>query len=883
MRRNHRWDALRRLLRGEDEASEAIDAELGFHIEGRVDELVEEGWNEADARREVARRFGDRDNVVAACREIAAGRARAERRGEVLTGVGRNVRLAGRSLRRSPGFAAVAILTLALGIGANTAIFSFVDGVLLRPLSYRDAASLVVVWPGMVTNVRAAEWLAADTRSFGAIAGASPSDFALTGEGPAEQVRGAHVSPAYFDVLGARALLGRTFSAEDQEPDRSGVVVLGHALWRERFGADPDVLGRTVRIRHAPFTVIGVMPPDFRPLDTRERLWVPQAVEPGSSVGTDGTWWMTTRIARLAPGVSVEAAASELRAAAARLAESFPADVDARTAASATVVPLRDALVGDFGRTLWILLGAVGLVLLVACANVANLLLSRAGARRREMAVRTALGAGRRQIVAQLLTESLVLGTLGGAAGVALAWATLGVLKASAPVRLPRVDEVHLNGTVLLFAIAISVLAPLLFGLLPAWRATRLELRDVVGAGARGAAASAGPGRLTSIVIAAEVCVSLVLAVASGLLVNSLVGLRNVDPGFRADGVLTFQVGVPPRPEGDEGADPGFQALWEALGALPGVQSVGGIQALPLTEVNNRYPYWAEDHELAAGGRAPTANIRAATPGYLATMEIALLAGRWFTDADRLDATPVMAVNRTLAEQLWPGRSPLGKRVRLLSEDSFEWTVVGVVDDVRQMGLALDPSGEFYLPHEQWTFPTMFVTLRTGRDPASLAPEARRVVAATDPDITVARMAPMRAVVSESIRSDRFLTGLVGMFGLLALGLGAIGVYGVVAHAVARRTAEFGVRMALGSSREGIVGRAMAEGLTPVGAGILAGLAAAWVATRVLGSALFGITPTDPLTWAVVVGGLVAVACLACWLPARRAATLDPVAALRSE
>ncbi len=882
MRRRSAWDGLRRLLRGDADVAREIDAELDFHVEGRVEELVAEGWDEAEARREVLRRFGDREGIEAECRGIAAGRERAERREEVIMGMVRNVRLALRSLARSPGFALVSIVTLALGIGANAAIFSFVDGVMLRPLPYAEPSELVTVWPGMVTNTRATEWLQQDTRSFTAIAGASTGDFPLTGEGGAEQVRGARVSPAWFDVLGARPLLGRTFVAEDQDPDRSRVVVLGHALWRERYGADPAVVGRTVRILSTPYTVIGVMPADFRPLDARTRLWVPQDVEPGTTVGTDESWWVSTRIARLAPGVAPDAAARDLRAAAARLAEEFPTDVDSRTAAGATIVTLRDALVGDFGRTLGILLGAVGLVLLVACANVANLLLARAGTRRREVAVRTALGAGRGQIVSQLLTESLVLGALGGVTGTVAAWATLGTLASLAPVRLPRVDEVHINPTVLLFAVGISLLSSLLFGLLPAWRATRVDPGPALGGSTRGTAGAAGSGRTMSVIIATEVCLSVVLAVASGLLVNSLLELRAVDPGFRSEGVLTFQVAVPP-PEGDDGADPAFHLLWDRLAATPGVRSVGAIQALPLTEVNNRYPFWAEDNEPVAGARAPTANIRAATPGYLATLGIPLLEGRWFTDADRRDAPPVMSVNRALAERLWPGGDALGKRVRLLSGESFEWTVVGVVGDVRQTGLARDPAPEIYLPHDQWTFRTMFVVLRTDGDPASLAPAARRAVEAVDPDITVARVATMSDVVAESIASDRFLTALVGAFGLLALGLGAMGVYGVVAHAVARRTPEFGVRMALGSSRRRIVGRAMAEGLAPAGVGVLAGLLVAWAATRLLASVLYEVEPTDPLTWLSVIGGLAAVAALACWLPARRATRLDPSEALRAD
>jgi predicted permease len=874
----------RRLTGREDLPEESVEQEISFHVEGRIDELVEQGWDPAEARAEILRRFGDGARIAAECRSIDATRAWGAGLLSVAEGLGRDLRLAVRSLRRNPGFTSVAVVTLALGIGVNTAVFSAVQGILMRPLSYPDSRMLVAVWPEMVTNVRTVEWLAANTRSFEGIAGSSGADFALTGDGRAEQVRGSWVTAEYFDVLGVEPLLGRTFAADENEPARSRVVVVSHGVWRERYAGDPGVLGRRILISQVPYTVIGVLPPDFRPLDGASRIWIPQPVEPGATVGTDGTWWITGRIARLAEGVSAQAAQRDVRAAASALAREFPTDFDPTRTALATVSPLRDAVVGDFGRALLVLFAAAGVVLAIACANVTNLLLSRTGARAREVALRTAIGAGRRQILAQLGTESLVLGLLGGGVGLAVAWGTLALVRSAAGAQVPRLDEVGIDRGVLLFALGASLAAPLLVGLLPAWRATRSDARDLLRGAGRGSAAGSA-GRPMATVIGVEVALSVVLAVASGLLVNSLRRLADVDPGFRTEDVLTLHVTVPAAADTLRGGPDleVYDALWASLGALPGVRAVGGIQALPLSEVNNRYPFWAEDNLPAAGAPAPAANIRAATPGYLSAMAIPLIEGRWFEDADRADAPMVMVMNRTLASRLWPDGSALGKRVRLLSETSDAWTVIGVIRDVRQTDLARAASGELYLPHAQWAFQSMFVTVATSRPPETLVPAVRGAIEAVDPDIAVARVATMESVVSASIWSDRVVAGLVGGFGVLALALGAVGVYGVGAHATLRRRHEMGVRLALGSGRGRLVWEAMRDGLVPVGWGVLAGVAGALAATRVLRSLLFELAPTDPTSWAVAVGALVGVAGLACYLPARRVARLDPTLALRSE
>jgi predicted permease len=801
-----------------------------------------------------------------------------------LEGAERGTRLALRSFRRQPSFAVLAITTLALGIGCSTAIFSVLHGVVIRPLSYPDPSSLVVVWPEMVSNMRMVGWLEENTRSLLAVSGISPFEFTITGDGEGERVGGARVTTNHFDVMGVRPVLGRTFLREESDPAASSVVVLSHGLWQSRYGGDPDVVGGTIQLNYRPHLVVGVMPADYRPLEAAYRLWVPEAVEPGTTVGTDETWWVRNRIARLAPGVSAERAQEELRIAVARLAAEFPEDIDGRDAARASVMPLQTALVGEFGRTLWILLAATGLVLLIACSNVANLLLARAAVKQREVALRAAIGATRRQVVAHLLTESLVLGVLAGAAGILLASLTLVLLRSTAPAGLPRIDEVTIDRTVLLFGVVLSLLTPLLIGLVPAHRANRLDVRELLAGSGRGSAGDGGPGRLASLLIAVEVALSVVLVIGATLMLKSVLNLSAVDPGFRTERILTLHVAIPPGSEGTDGpAMATYRRLWDELAATPGVESVGGIHLLPLTSGNNRYPFWAQDNEPEPGSRAPATNIRVATPGYIQTMGINLLDGRWFEDADRLESSPVLVINKALADRLWPGTSPIGKQIRLLDEESFAWQVVGVIANVNQMGLAREPGGEIYLPHEQWSWPGMYVTLRTRSDAASMVPAVRQAILRIDDDITISRVATMEDVVAASVASNRFVAGLISSFALMALVLGMIGVYGVMTYTISRRIPEFGVRIALGSSGARILRSAMLPGLGPVAIGVAAGAVVAWSTGRLLSSLLFGVQPADPATYLQVVGALIAAGCAASYLPARRACRVDPIRALRTD
>ena len=511
------------------------------------------------------------------------------------TGLWGDLNFALRALMRAPGFTAITIGTLAVGIGATTAVYSVVNGIILRPLTHDHPESLVAVWPEMITNVRTTEWLGENIRSLSLISGVSVVDFALAGEGEPERVLGARVSPTHFDVLGDRPLLGRTFLPEESEPGKSSVVVLSHALWQTRYGGDPEILGRSIRVDFQPFTVIGVVRQDHRPILAGTRLWVPQTVEFGTTVGTDGTWWISTRIARLGPGASVETAQRELQEAVARLGERYPADIAPALATRATITTLHDAVVGSFGQTLWILLGAVAFVLVIACANVANLLLARSDSRQSEIAVRMALGASRARVLFHLLTESVVLGVLGGAAGLVLAWGTLHVLVANAPPAIPRIQEVSVDIRVLLFAASVSLMTPLIFGSVPAYRSSRTGIREVLSTGGGRGLKTRGRGPLMASLIVVQVAVSIVLGIGAGLMVRTVRNQMAVDPGFGSEGVLTMKVAIPSILTGADGVSapnrPAYRQLWDDVAALPGVQSVGGIHILPLTEGNNRYPF----------------------------------------------------------------------------------------------------------------------------------------------------------------------------------------------------------------------------------------------------------------------------------------------------
>lgn len=810
-----------------------------------------------------------------------------------------DLRWAARSIARNPLLATAAVVTLALGIGAGTAVFSVVHGLLLKPLPYAEPDRLVSVWPEQNFNKALVRRIAEAVPALEGISGISNGELVLTGDGPAEQLRGSLVSVSHFDLLGVQPALGRSFRPEESVPGEDGVVILSHGLWTRRFGADPDVLGRTIRLSgadHESRTVIGVLPEGYRPVSDSgdpPQLWAPLSDPESWSVHDDSSWYVNWRVGRLAPGATLAQATAQLRAEALRLKSEGSNAFAEEVVRTAEVVPLGRGSADELTRPLWLLLGAVGLVLLIACANVANLLLARGEGRERELAVRRALGAGRTRIARQLLTESTLLGVAGGLLGIAVAYGAVEVLAAGAASVLPRAGEVAVDGTVLLFALGASFLAAAVFGALPALQGARGAAgtggsdAETLRNGARGALGGAG-GRLPRWLIGAEVALAVVVVVACGLMLRSLHALYSVDPGFDAESVLTFQVTPPETKYPDPAAVNRFyDRLLERIDAMPGVRSAGGIQLLPLTGGNWGFPSYPEGYVVAEGDVPPSLNFRIVRPGYMEAVRMPLLAGRRLADTDGVgDAPDLAVVNEALAREYFPGgaEAALGRKIRFFGPEGPEVAIVGVVGDVRQFALDLEPQPEVYVTAQEWSWPVaLWMTVRTEGDPMRLAGDVRRAVAEIDADVPVARLDRMEAVVARSAGTRRFVAVLLTAFGALALVLGAIGVFGVTAYSVARRLPELGLRKALGATPGGLVGETLARGLRPVAAGIVVGVVAALAVSRLLASLLFGVAPRDPLTIAAAAGFLLLVGAAAVALPALRASKVDPMRVLRDE
>ncbi|HEX7049880.1 MAG TPA: ABC transporter permease [Longimicrobiales bacterium] len=794
-----------------------------------------------------------------------------------------DLRYALRSLRKAPGFAGVAVLTLALGIGANTAIFSVVDGVLLRPLPYPEPDRLV-------SFVEAGSYKGAfleyreRAESFEAIAAYTPGQaFSLTGRGEPVRLEGAVVSAGLFSVLGAKPLLGRTFLPGEDEAGREPVVVLSHGLWQQRFGADPGIIGEEVRLDGIARTVVGVMPPGFRFPSASTQLWVPASIRAADPIDL---WGMSvgTTIARLRPGVTLEEARTEVRTLEPRMRELFPWDMPEDYGRNATVVPLRDRIVGDVRPMLLVLLGAVGFVLLIACANVANLLLARATTRRRELAVRVALGAGRRRLMRQLLTESVMLAALGGIVGLFLAFWGVELLVAGLPADTPRLAGIGIDGRVLGFTAALTFATGLVFGVLPALRASRSEPHDALKEGGR--TATGARTRLSAALVVTEIALAVVLVTGAGLLIRSFWRLLRVDPGFRVENVVAATVAPPTFRYADGAARRAFyQELLGRLEALPGVTGAGITDRLPFGGRNYGSVFVIEGRPDPAtqGGDWPLADIAATiSADYLRTMGIRVLRGRGFTPADRADAPGVVLINQALARRYWPDEDPIGRRIR--GPGSVPWlTIVGIVDDVAYNRLADTDLPAFYMPLLQHGPEVVSVVVRSTADPATLAANLRAVVASIDEDTPVSDVRAMAQRVSDSLGRPRFTMLLLTAFAAAALILGAVGIYGVIAYAVSQRIHEIGIRMALGARAGDVLGMVVRQGAALAMIGIAVGLLAAFATTRLLAGLLYGVGATDAATFLAVPLLLGAVALAASWIPARRAARVDPVVALRNE
>jgi predicted permease len=863
-------------LRGQRRREEELDEEIRGHLRMAVRDRVERGETPEEAEAAALREFGNVGLVKEVTREMW-GRL-------WLRQFGQDLRYGLRMMRRGPGFAAVAVLTLALGIGANTAIFSVVNAVLLRPLPYRDPVRLVTVLHDGWKPVAPANFLdwREQSSSFESIAAAQLWGLTMTGRDRPEQLELLQTSAEMFQVLGVEAALGRTFTAGEDRPGREHVVVLSHGFWQRRFGGAPDAVGQRVMLDGEPYTVVGVMPPDFQFAPfwaTRAEAWVPLNLGRRLS---DRRGQSLRVFARLKPGVTLGLAQAEMETINRRLAEQHPRENEGLTV---SVDPLHEKVVGKSRPALLIILGAVGFVLLIACANVANLMMSRSALRRREIAVRIALGAGRWRVVRQLLTESLVLSLAGGAAGLLLASWSNTALAALGPDTLPRVRTASLDAYVLLFTLGLSVFVGLLFGLAPALHATKADLTESLKSRAQGSSRGRRHERVRRLLVVGEVAVSLVLLVGGGLMMRSFLRLTSIDPGFDPRGVTTATVSLAgPRYATDEQRAAFFQRLTTQLGSLPGVRSASAVNHLPLGGDVWTYGFTVEGRPAPTDAERPTAVYRVVRPDYFRTMGAALLKGRDFTERDDGASPGVVIVNEALARRQWPGEEPLGKRITVNSERTKSREVIGVVRDLKQGEWASEPQPEMYLPHLQAASPrSMTLVIRASSDSLEIGPAIRREVWAIDSDLPVSRVASMEEVVSESVGQQRFNTLLIGLFAGVALILAAVGVYGVMSHAVAQRTHEIGVRLALGARGRDILSMIIRQGLGLTLIGLAVGLAAALALVRVMNSLLYKVSATDPLIYGGVAAALTLSALLACYIPARRATKVDPMVALRHD
>ena len=891
---------LHRYLRfwGSDRRADTDD-ELRFHIETAVQELVTAGMAPEQARAEAMRRFGDVDRVRASCDAIDRLAERDRRRRDLWETVMQDLRYAARSLRRSPGFALGAVLTLALGIGANTAIFSVVDGVLLRPLPYHDPsrlARLFTAFRGSGTERYAMsqpefmdyKGLTQVFENASAYTGASltlTSQCGAPGERcEPQRVRAVAATRDLLPVLGILPARGRNFENDEGRGGTERVVILTHELWQNRLGGDPRLLGGTLTLNGVPRRVVGILSPGFQ-FEKAEAL-VPIYVNPDSMTGRSSNY--LDGVARLRSGVTLEQAQRELNAVTRRTAVQYPRNYPASMGYGATVVGLRDEMVGDVRPALLVLLGAVGLVLLIACANVANLLLARGEARQREIAVRTALGADRRRIVRQLLTESVLLSVAGAAAGALLAWWGVKTMLAVNPTAIPRLHEIRVDATVGAVTLAVALFTGLVFGLAPSMQLARAGVHASLREGARGGSESAGRYRLGRTLVVTEIALAVVVVIGAGLLIRSFWALRTTDPGFVPERLLVVDLDVPEARYDAQATGVFYRDLVQRLAALPGAQSSAAASDLPPVASGSNWDIAIEGRTRATDETAPSPNVRSVTGEYFRTMSISIVRGRALVPADEESALSVAVLNETAARSFWPGSDPIGQRVRFSSTRSWI-TIVGIARDVKSAGLGEPTPPEIFVPHGQLPAVsgtmerTMYAVVRTAGDPALIATAARHVVRDLDPQLAIRNVWTMREMIGRSVAAPRFTMLLLSIFAAVALSLAAIGIYGILSYAVRRRTREIGIRVALGGQPRHVLWLVVGQGLRLAMAGLTLGVLAALAATRLTTRLLYGVRATDPFTFAGVVILLGAVAFLASWLPARRAVSVDPRAALSAD
>jgi predicted permease len=816
-----------------------------------------------------------------------------------------DIRFVLRSFAKNPGFTLVAVLSLAIGIGANTSIFSVANALLLRSLPYDNPDRLVILWnrsPGLgITQdwFSTAQYFDIKTshHGFEQIAIAIGGNYNLTGQGEPERVGVIRVSSNLLPMLGARPALGRLLTADEDLPGHPSTAILTEGMWARRFGRDPHVIGKSIIINGQAYEIVGILPQNFSLsqevvplLDGTEQaeIFLPLPLAPAAPQVRDHEDYNI--IGKLKPAVALQQAQAEMDTITARLRHEFPENYPPNGGLTFSIVPLLEQVVGNVRRSLWVLLGSVSFVLLIACANVANLMLSRALPRQQEIAVRTALGASRWHIVRQLLTESLLLSLCGGALGILLCLFTMQWIHLLGTKSIPRLQDVGIDGRVLLFTLLLSVSSGILFGLVPAWRVSRLDLHSTLKDASRGSAGTsavwARGNNLRRLLVIAEVALSVVLLIGAGLLIRSFARLQDVSPGFNPRGVLTFDLTMTGRRYNDQQTVLNtYRQLWERLEQSPGALAAGGVTSLPLSEAFAWTPITVEGRTPLPGEKFLNADERIVGGHYFETMEIPLRRGRFFNEQDDMTRPIAVIVDEYMADQLWPGQEPIGKRIHIVelpSKDPWQ-TVVGVVGRVKQDSLDSNPRIAFYLAHTQFPTRAMTVTLRGRTDPAAMLSSTRSELRNLDPDLPMYHVRTMEQRVNESLARRRFSTLLLGILASVALVLATIGIYGVMAFLVNQGTRELGIRIALGASQGNILSLVVRQGMALACSGVMIGLAAAFLLMRLIRSLLFGVEATDPITFAGISLLLAMIALLASYIPAQRAARIDPLISLRSE
>jgi len=798
-----------------------------------------------------------------------------------------DLRHGARLLFRAPGFTLVAVAALAIGIGANTAIFSVVHTLLIQPLPYRDADRLAILWEHNIPRDRKNNVISPGNfihwrelqQSFDDIAAVGMTfNTTLTGHGDPVEIPFQYVSAAFFPLVGVPPAIGRPFTDAEDRP-RARVVVISDRMWKRRLNGDAAVLQKGITLHGENYTVVGVMPPGFSFLDKTAEMWLPVGFSAESR--TPRGRWMTA-VGRLKQGVTFEQSQQDMTRVHAELTKRFP---DFNTGWTARVVPLREQLTGDIRSALYIMLGAVGFVLLIACANVANLLLARATSRQRELAVRAALGAGRGRLVRQLLAESLVLAAMGGLAGLLLAWWALHLLRAVVAERLPiqRLEMVAIDGWVLGFTLLASLVCGVVFGLVPAFSAAGGGLTSALKEGGRTGSAARGK-RARSAFVVVEVALALVLLVGAGLLVRSFMRLLDVDAGFDPDRTVTMRVSL----SGSRYNEPQlstrfFQTVFDRIETLPGVQAAGAVSFLPMVGLGAATSYEVVGQPVAPAGQEPVADVRVVANDYFKAMGIPLVRGRLFDEQDATDTKNKVIVNETMARRHWPNEDPIGKKVKISWNDTREDEIVGVVGDVRHQGLEEAPRSMTYWPHGRFAYGSMTFAVRTATDPATVVNGIGRIIREQDANLAVADVQTLDEVVGKSVAQRRLTMLLLTVFACAALVLAAVGIYGVIAYSVTQRTQEIGIRMALGAQRSDVLAMVMRQSAVLAFTGIFIGAAGAFALTRLMTDLLFEVKPFDPLTFVAVSGALAVIALLASFVPGHRATRVDPVVALRAE